>query len=427
MLKSKNTSNPKIKESRTSASNQFKIVVIGPPDAGTTDLIHRLLNKQSSQQTKRFKTYRCCINAKTLKWEEKDRHWQPSGKNKSCIRAEIFEVVATKSMLGLLHLLIAPQDIILVVYDPSSLSSPGYKADIDYILNSVSAHCSEAEECSTSSVHSPHFPVIFMVAISFISSFCLHIISFLRNYCHGKVYKRHISQENNDAFHFIPDRGMDSENKVNSLTKAILAAAQPLYGKHCPSVYSQFEKAISESRSLLRKVQDLEIVHQLDVGATEQVLKHFRNRGIILYYPKVQGLQNTILTSPVLIIYLIACICEPSIFDDPPLQETFLQIEDQLGVSVKVLLIHLLKKFNLALTDHWSITKLPKAAFYYDGTVFVIPSLIDAKIVPKKLKAEGYVGVLFYFPGGFLPQCVFYQLMVKLIDWFHSDGSTISW
>lgn len=421
MLKSKNASNPRIKESRNSASNQFKIVVIGPPDAGTTDLIHKLLNKQVSQQTERFKVYHCSINAKTLKWEQKGKSWRPSGKNKSCIRAKIFEVIATKAMLGLLHLLISPQDIILVVYDPSSLSTSGYKADIDQILNSVSAHCSEGEECSTSSVHSPHFPLIFMVAISFISSFRSHIISFLRSCCRGKTYERHISQEDKHAFHFISDTNVDSENTIKSLTLVILAAAQPVYSEHCPPVYLQFEKVISESRSLLSKVQDLEISHQVDI---EQVLKHFRNRGIVLYYPKVQGLQNAILTSPHLIIYLISCIFEPS--DYSSLQELFTEIQDQLGVSAVVFLIRLLKKFNLALTDHWSITKLPKESFHYDGAAFVIPSLMDAEVV-QKLKPEGYVGVLFYFPGGFLPQCVFYQLLIKIINWFHSDGNTISW
>ena len=66
MLKVK-SSNSRIDGSTTpQASNQFKIVVIGLPDAGSTQLIDRLLNKRFTQQTKRFKVYNCSINAETL-------------------------------------------------------------------------------------------------------------------------------------------------------------------------------------------------------------------------------------------------------------------------------------------------------------------------------------------------------------------------
>ena len=404
------------KQSGTRASNQFKIVVIGLPNAGTTHLISQLLNTQFTQQTKRFKVYHCSINTTTLVWSVTDRSYQPPASNKSCIRAVIFEVIATKAILDLLYLLIAPEDIIVLVYDPSLLSTVSYMADIDYILNFVSAHCNT--QCCSSTTQSSHFPAVLMMGICTSVKLYSQAINFFRKYYRGKACEKHIF-----AFHFISGyKGVFPESELCFLKESISTAAGPLYSQHCPSKYLQFEQAIFElhgHRSFLTTLKASAIADQIGIQATEQLFKYFRNKGIILYYPKVQDLQDKIFISPQLIIPITA-IFEPR--DHLSLQESFM------GFSLRLQrwLAYLLVNFNLAVSGHWLFSKASKAGFYHDDTAYIIPSLIHNKVVPKKLKPEDYVGVLYYFPDKFLPRCVFYQLMTKLIDWFHADENSIN-
>ena len=409
------------KQSGTRASNQFKIVVIGLPNAGTTHLINRLLNTRFTQ-TKRFKVYHCSINTTTFVWRETNRNYQLPANNKSCIRAVIFEVIATKTIIDLLYLLIAPEDIILLVYDPSLLSTASYMADIDYILNFVSAHRS-AECCSSALKH--HFPLILIMGIHTVPSMNLQANYFP---CDNKPYKKHILQLGEHSFQ---KKSIFSEHKTPEynlliLKKLIIAVAKPVYTQHCPSAYIHFEKTIlsqSESRSLLTKAQVMEIACQAGIETTEQpfeLIEYFRKKGIILYYPKVQALENKIFVSPH-ILYHIICVFEQS--ECLSFQEAF----ELRSETVKKALVHLLKAFDLAVAGHWANSKALQAGFLYDGTPFVIPSLLDTKVVSKKLNPKDYVGVVYYFPGDFLPKCVFYQLMTRLINWFHSDENTISW
>ena len=417
MLKSKHAP---IKQSGTRASNQFKIVVVGLPNSGTTHLINQLLNAQFSQQTKGFKVYHCSVNPKTFKWKEEDISYQPSAKNKSCIRAVIFEVIVTKTILDLLHLLIAPEDIILLAYDPSLLSTASYMADIDYILNFVSAHCSA--NCCSSALHCPHFPLVLMVGIYNFSTMNSHTIDFL---CHGKTYEKHILQLEENPFYLNAEyRSMVPEYKIHFLKENIIAAAKQICNQHCPSMYLHFEKTIltlSKSRLLLSTVQATDIAYQAGIDTTEQLFEHFRNKGIIFYYPKVQALQNKIFISPQKLITYITYVFEK------PEYSSFEEEITQLRTVTKKHIVYLLKTFDLAVAGHWSISKTCKAGFHYDSTPFIIPSLVNTKIVSKRLKPKDYVGVFYYFPDEFLPKCVFYQLMTKLINWFHSDENTINW
>ena len=415
MLKSKYAPNPRIKQSRTRASNQFKIVVIGLPNIGSTHLIHRLLNIQFTQQTKRFKIYHCTIDTTTFEWRETDRSYQPPANDYTCIRVVIFEIIATKTILDLLYLLIAPEDIILLVYDPLLLNNASYMADIDYILNFVSAHCNT--ECCSSAVQSRHFPVVLMTGICTIYGSYSQAINF-RDYYHGKTCEKHILQQDMHPFHF-----MFPEHEIRFLNETILTAAEPVYSQHCPSMYLQFEQAILElygRRSFITTVKASVIADEIGIQATEKVFEHFRNKGIILYYPKVQGLQDKIFISPRLII-AITIIFEPC-DDNLSLQESFMQFPPRL----RGWLVYLLENFDLAVAGHWSFSITSKAGFYHDGTPYIIPSLIHAKEVSKKLKPEDYVGILYCFPDEFLPRCLFYQLMTKLIDWFHANENSIN-
>ena len=384
------------------ASNQFKIVVIGFPNTGSTHFIHRILNNQFTQQTKRFRVYNCAINTATLEWKEVAIGYQHLAKDKLYIRAVIFEVIATKTIIDLLYLLIAPEDVILLAYDPSLLNTASYMADIDYILNFVSAHCST--KCCSSAMHSSHFPVVLMVGIRYSS----HAVNSLRDYCHGKIYEKHILWQS--AFSFIDD-----------IKKAILSTASPLYTQHCPSVYLQFEKAILElpgNQLSLTMVKALEIAKKAGIETTEELFEHCRNKGIILYYPKIKKL----FISPQMVMNFIVFVFE--LPDYSSLQEAL----THLGPKIMKLLVYLLKSFNLVVAGHWSFSKASKAGFCYNNTQFIIPALVDKKIAPKKyIKPMDYVGIIHYFPDQFLPKCIFYQLMIKLIDWFHYDDTTINW
>ena len=413
-----------IKRSRTGVSNRFKIVVIGLPNTGTTYFIHMLLNKQSHyQQTKRFKVYHCAINAETSKWREEQINDQTFVEDKSCVRAVIFEVIVTRTILELLHLLISPEDIILLVYDPSSLIAPGYMSHINYVLNLVAAHCNA--ECCSSAINSPHFPLVLMVGLCDKSSSYSHIVGILREYFHSETYEKHILQDDKGAFHFIDEnRRLSSFFKLPFLRKTILTVAKPVYKQSCPYNYLQFEQAILKlygMRSCLLASEIADIADQAGVETTEYLFEHFRKKGIILYYPKVEGLHDKIFISPQRIINLVTSVFEP-LSDSLSLQESFMQRTSE----QQNLLLFLLENLDLAVPGHWLIDETSKSGFYYDDVPYIIPLLVQAKFVSKKLNPENYVGVVYYFPDRFVPECVLCQLVVRLIGWFHSDGNVIN-
>ena len=408
------------KRSRTGVSNRFKIVVIGLPNTRTTYLIHKLLNKPLYyQQTKRFKVYHCVISTETSEWREEEINDETFAKDKSCVRAVIFEVIATKTILELLYLLISPEDIILLVYNPSSLNDENYLAYINYILNFVSAHCNA--ECCSSAIHFPHFPLVLMVGLCNNFSSYLRIVAFFREYFDGETYEKHILHKDEDVFHFIVEnRNTYSVSKMVSLKNTILTAAKPLCNQPCPYNYLQFEQAILELYGIRSCLSASEIADQTGIETTEYLFEHFRKKGIILYYPTVEGLRDKIFISPQRIINLVT-----SVFKPPPgslsLQESFMQRTPK----QRNLLAYLLENLDLAVPGHWIIGETSKSGFYYDDVTYIIPSLLQTKLDSKKLKPENYVGVIYYFPDRFVPECVFCQLVVKLIGWFHSDGNVI--
>ena len=400
----------------TQASNQFKIIVIGLPDAGSTHLIDRLLNKRPTQQTKILTVYNCIINAKTLQWREVASGYQPPAKDKSCIRAVIFEVIATKTIIDLLYLLIAPEDIVLLAYNPLSINDTNYMADIDYILNYISAHC-HTKLCS-SAINCPHFPVVLMVGIQSTASLNSRTTNFLREYCQGKTYEKHIHAK---AFYFIDDYRII--HQVNFLKEVILDTAKPLYSQDCPIAYLQFEKKIlelSRKQYLLNVANAFEIGNEFGIQTTEQLFEHFRNKGIILYYPKIKVLENKLFISPKTLMRLIT-----NVFVLPDysfLHETLAKRPDMLE-----LVVNLLKSFDLAVHGHWSISQPSKVCFDCDNNPFIIPSIEARNNDAEKLKPKDHVGVSYHFLDRFLPRCLFYQLLTKLINWLHSDGDTIYW
>ena len=414
--------NPRIEQSETITSNQFKIIVIGLPDTGTTHLIHQLFNTlvYPYHQTKRFKVYHCTINT-TFEWKETSLRYQNF--EKSCIRGVIFEVVATKATLDLLYLLIAPKDIILVVYNVLSIRDANYMANIDYILNSVSAHC-HTRCCSSELPSTPaHYPSVLMMGICTNYTSYSQTIKFFREFFNGKAYEKHILREDKDAFHFSGYAGAYPTNKMNFLKAAILSAAEPACSQHCPSVYLQFEQSILKHghKSFLTAAKASKIAYDIGIQTEEQqqqLFEYFRNKGFILYYPNVPALRAKIFI-PQMLMNLITTIFEAS-SDCASIQETFRSLEPK----QQKLLVRLLKSFNLAVAGHYSCSQVSDVHFNYEDTPYTIPSFMDINAVSKELRPDGYVGILYHFSDGFLPQCVFYQLIAKLINWFCADENT---
>ena len=416
--------NPRIEQSKAIASNQFKILIIGLPGTETTHLINHLFNAVvfPYHQAKRFKVYYCTINTTTFEWEEANPRYQAF--ETSCFRGVIFEVVATKAIFDLLYLLIAPEDIVLIVYNVSFIRNANYMANIDYILNSVSAHCHT--RCCSSELQSPpvHYPCVLMMGICTNYAPYSQTIKLFREHFNGKTYEKHILQEDKDAFHFSGYGGAYPTNKIKFLTTAILSAAEPACSKHCPSVYSQFEHAILKygHKSFLTVAKASKIAFDIGIQTKEQqqqLYEHFRNKGIILYYPNVPALQDKIFI-PQMIMNLFTAIFEAS--DYSLIQESFMGLEPK----QQKLLVRLLKNFNLAVAGHYSQSQMSEAHFYYDNTPYTIPSFMDINALSKELRPDGYIGVIYHFSDGFLPQCVFHHLIAKLINWFCADENNIN-
>ena len=173
-------------------SNQFKIVIIGPPRAGKSTLIHRLLDKplQSGKQLSKWtEVYFCKINSDS--WTETDL-------DSSDYNAVIYDISGDDIEVGLLPLLLTPQCIVILVYNASNtsraLSSNPFAFNFEYFLRSVCSHCSTGC-CSDADPNSVHWPKVVIVGThkSFLESETVSaIVKLCSAESSGKLFGKHL-------------------------------------------------------------------------------------------------------------------------------------------------------------------------------------------------------------------------------------------
>ena len=418
-------------------SNQFKLVVTGPPNSGKTSLVHRLIGL-SEQSTKGITEVHFCKITSTdpHHWRKMDlgshlamlsQRFQKSkvplstvdvlhtdkpaassytAKN-SHISVVIYDVDGDDCNRELLPLLLNPQDIVLLVYNASEVFDDKSFGNLDEFLQSICSHCS-AESCK-SDQNPHHWPRIVMVGthadlLTFKSK--LAIVNLFHDY--GKLFLKHLEPP-----HLLVDC---LNGNIDRLQDTILSAAEPLCNKRCPLSYFMFEFNILKlchTRMRITKEEALQIANQCSITVRESLLNYCWGKGIILYYPTVESLQDNIFSHKIINILSFMVMRRHLML----LSDEFAQLKE----SYKRLAVYLLLNFRFA--GRLSARKLnTQIGFCYNKESFCIPLLMKSSNYTINYD---HVEIFYFFPDGFLPKCVFHQLLASTVDWCYIGNHKI--
>ena len=264
----------------------------------------------------------------------------------------------------------------------------------------------------------------------------------------GKKFLEHLPSDITMAFHFIGNSNPNLE-VVQHLRGVILQAANPVINEKRPISYLEFEQEIfKKSRKTVRlnKAEAVEMAKSVGIENEKEVdalLKYHMYKGILLYFPEEEFLKNEIFISPQEVSDLVCTIITTHHYHAPTTQlrqsdgryNKYALLEEALfdyilseknRIHDKNIIVGLLKLFHLA-TEVPLSTKFPREfALPKDGKVFFVPSLLvyDEKDVYHK--KDGDIVVQYYFPDNFLPERIFNQIIVKIINWCYKGNHQLN-
>ena len=434
----------------TTTSNQFKIIVIGPRGSGKTSLINCLLNKQvqsSYQPTKGAKVHYCMISD-SHKWSETTLNYliftlnkrvktfsldsnmsRPNTGESDIKNVVIYDVGGDEINHVLLPLLLAPKDIVLLVYNAHAyyFSTASYTVVLDHILQSVSFNCSA--QCCKDDLSSTHSPQILMVgthADLLSSKAMLTIADSLSRHSNGKLFKKHLSQS---FFHFVSCKTHKLKENMERLQDTILSSAKPLYELNLPVAYLQYEAEILSRYKCgiyLEKVEALNIAHQIGIVSVEELFEFFKFIGVILYYPNLEELKDYIFISLCTIMKLLSVVTAKENHHSLHMERHLWSLHasfSRLSLSDKNLAVRLFLNFKLVgyLPSDVKFGKNLHNTCFLDGEFsYLVPSHLNN--ATEQLSDCIGPSVIFWFPDRFLPKYVFHQLLAEVTSWCYSKG-----
>ena len=257
------------------------------------------------------------------------------------VRSVIFDIGGQEVYYEIKFLFLSDEDVVMLVFDASKplevpvacrsgrfkkkAAARGMSSNIDTIevlLQSVYVHGHQAP----AGLLSPRIPVVLVVgthAENLSTQDEMLIVSFIRERFFGKPFMEHLPRLDSDAFHFIANSKPNVE-KVNHLRLTILNGAKSVINVPRPISYLNFESQVlmkyQDEVSITRaKATDMAKVAGIEgENAVDQLLRHFTNKGILLYYPEVESLKNIIFISPDEVSKLVCTVittesCQPDI------------------------------------------------------------------------------------------------------------------
>ena len=265
----------------------------------------------------------------------------------------------------------------------------------------------------------------------------------------------HFPINKNDAIHFIDNKERDTE-AFNHLRAVAVKAAEHTLTEERPITYLKFEENIlinSQNSTELSKENVLHIAKEAGLDPTNEalqsLLQYYTVRGILLYYPDVEALKNTIFISPQNVSNLVTCVIRthdyfnkksPSELCDACIRfDKFGLLEEQLldymlevfGYS-KDIVLALLEKFELAIEIDSAIKFENEDASYTTpnkGRVFFVPSMLVYNKIQDYLPPQDSISnvILYHFPSKFIPVAVFNCVLILVIKWCKVEGHRIRW
>ena len=274
-----------------------------------------------------------------------------------------------------------------------------------------------------------------------------------------KPYAEHLPENDEYAFHFLDNKHRWLYRKaIVKLKNVLLCSAKRLFRKRHPVSFLKFEEAILnvvEGKEKLTLLETLEIA--FSCGITDKrdtndndflvALAHFTKKGVLLYYPDIPALRDTVFISPQWLANVFSSIITTHklVKEGDQFRQAWLRY-DKHGVLEEKFLDHILKQSNnfenkdviLGLFEKFSLAvKIPSSTRFagesYEvdetGSTYLVPSLlVDNPLYRERFNVDSdkagidFVSIVFYFPDKFVPETTMNQLLVKSIQWNVQKG-----
>ena len=270
-----------------------------------------------------------------------------------------------------------------------------------------------------------------------------------------KPYAEHLPEDDEYAFHFLDNKHRWLHRKrIVKLKNVLLFSSRRLFRKRHPVSFLKFEEvilnAVEEKKEKLTLLETLEIAVSCGITARRDTndndflvaLAHFTKKGVLLYYPDIPALKDTVFISPQWLADVFSSIItthklvkEGNQFRQAwlrydeygILEEKFLNhiLQQSNNFENKSIILGLFEKFNLAVRIP-SSTRFTGESYEIDktGSTYLVPSLlVDNPSYRQIFNVDSYkdghdfVSVAFYFPDKFVPETTVNQLLVKSIQW----------
>ena len=316
---------------------------------------------------------------------------------------------------------------------------------IETLMQSVYSHCGKAVDGKV--YISNRIPTIVLIATHSMSLSAQQkgaiVLKFYERF-EGKPFMDHLPRSTKQAIFFVDNSARDPQ-VFEALKDVALKAAAPTIEKECPISYLQFELDVlkeSQNKAVISKQEAYAIAEKAGLQDTlMEVLHHYTLKGMLLYYPEVETLQNKVFVSPQEVSDLVSTVisthnCEPSSaklqqvchrYDQFGLLEEDL-LDDMLHTADrykdKSTVLGFLENFYLAVKVLRN-TKFDEEKDSYatpkSGRVFLVPSMLvyNSKVVPKE---KGDIILIYHFPDLFVPENIFNEVLVKIVSWCNQHG-----
>ena len=320
---------------------------------------------------------------------------------------------------------------------------------IETLMQSVYSHCGKAVDGKV--YISNRIPTIILIATHSKNLSAQHkgaiVLKIFKSF-DGKPFMDHLPWSNKQAIFFVDNSARDPQ-VFEALKAVALKAAAPTIAKECPISYLQFEIDIlkeSQNKAVISKQEAYSIAEKAGLQDTlMEVLNHYTLKGMLLYYPEVETLQNEVFISPQEVSDLVSSVisthnCEPSSaklqqvchrYDQFGLLEEDL-LDDMLHTAGrykdKSTVLGFLENFHLAV-EVIKDTKFDEEKESYatpkSSRVFLVPSMLvyNSKVVPKVQKGD--IILIYHFPDMFVPENIFNEILVKMVSWCNQHGHHI--
>ena len=391
------------------------------------------------------------------------------------VRIVIYDLGGQEIYYEVHYLFLASYDVVFLTFNASvSLDKPVVKRQrytifqeeyktretftnfevIEATLHTIYSHC--GIEGSKESL-SPHNPTVIMIAThSFNLSECEKKSIADALFCRLPVQLCEFFPKNRrDAIHFIDNEKRDVE-AINHLKAVAVKAAAYTLAEERPISYLKFEEkilTISQVETEINRERILNLAKESGLPPSDEalraVLQYYTFKGILLYYPDIKALKNTIFVSPQQVSNLVTCVIKTHDYAEPrPTAELYNKCIrfDKFGILEEELLDDMLKRSGyskdivLGLLEKFDLvseidrgTKFENEDASYvtpnKGQVFFVPSMLVCNKTQDFTLPEDHIDniILYHFPDKFVPDTVFNHVLILVTKWFNVQGHRIRW